>query len=74
MARIWHTYRVGRRRRPDEIHRAAFDALYEIERWERRERLLRAWRGFGEAVLVISGFVGIGLGMHAVLSWLVGAP
>ena len=72
MARICHT-RTVRRRNPNEIHRAAFDAVLEIERWERRERLLRAWRGFGEAVLVISGFVGVGLGFHAVLSWLVGA-
>lgn len=62
MARIWHAQRVGsRRRRPEEIHRAAFDALLEIERWERQERAARRLREVAIAAAWIGGFVVFGL-------------
>lgn len=65
MARICHT-RVVRRRRPDEIHRAAFDALHEIERWERQERAAERLREVANAAAWIGGFLVFGL-----VAWLV---
>jgi hypothetical protein len=84
MARICHTTVV--RRRPEEIHRAAFAAVLEVEQRERIARIRRQlakdvrverfrrrsgiWQTAGEALLVLSCVVVAGLVFWAAFRFL----